>query len=168
MIGCKFLLTIARALNEAKESPALFGGINVIFAGDFAQLPPVGDTNLYRRLRDDYRADTKEKLLLGKLLWYSVDTVITLHEAMRQRGDSNDVFLALLSRLRRGACTKADYALLNTRLISRTNPDWTDPKWKSAPIIVSGNATKDLLNQQATHAYARKSGRPLHYYYADD
>ncbi|KAF9001050.1 hypothetical protein BDZ89DRAFT_896557, partial [Hymenopellis radicata] len=168
MIGCKFLLTIAQALNTAKESPALFGGINIIFAGDFAQLSPVGDTSLYRRLRDDYRADSKEKLLLGKLLWYSVDTVVTLHEAMRQSGDGNEEFLALLSRLRTGACTSADYALLNTRLISRTKPDWTDAKWLSAPIIVSGNATKDLLNQQATHAFAERTGRTLNYYYSDD
>ena len=40
MIGCEMLHNISRALTEAKGSMMAFGGVNVIFAGDFAQLTP--------------------------------------------------------------------------------------------------------------------------------
>lgn len=44
MIGCKLLHRISEALIQAKGNTSPFGGINVIFSGDFAQLPPVGET----------------------------------------------------------------------------------------------------------------------------
>jgi len=50
MIGCSLLYKISEALIEAKGNTSSFGGINVIFAGDFAQLPPVGDTHLSAKI----------------------------------------------------------------------------------------------------------------------
>ena len=47
MIGCQMLYRISEALIEAKRISAPFGGINLIVAGNFAQLPPVGETRLY-------------------------------------------------------------------------------------------------------------------------
>ena len=44
MIGSNFLLKISEALTEAKQSTKVSGGISIIFDGDFAQLPPVGET----------------------------------------------------------------------------------------------------------------------------
>ena len=41
MIGCNFLPKISEALTKAKQKTSAFGGMNIIFAGDFAQLPPV-------------------------------------------------------------------------------------------------------------------------------
>ena len=40
IISCKFLLQISEALSSVKGNSLPFGGIKVIFAGDFAQLPP--------------------------------------------------------------------------------------------------------------------------------
>ena len=37
MLGCEMLHKISRALTEAKGSTGAFGGLNVIFAGDFHQ-----------------------------------------------------------------------------------------------------------------------------------
>lgn len=52
MVSCASLYAIserlARALNEPNEA---FGGMNMIFAGDFAQLPPVKANALYRKIR---------------------------------------------------------------------------------------------------------------------
>ena len=72
MIGCSFLLKISKALTEAKQSTKAFGGINIIFAGDFAQLPPVGETRLFLHI-DSHKKKVGTKLgqddVFGKLLW---------------------------------------------------------------------------------------------------
>jgi hypothetical protein len=79
MIGCGLLSDISEALSIAKGNTDSFGGINIIFAGDFAQLPP-----------------------------------------------------------------------------------------GNAPLIVSENSTKDAFNIKAAHAFAKRTGRPLHWYHASD
>jgi hypothetical protein len=43
-----------------------------------------------------------------------------------------------------------------------------DEKWKSSPVITSDNATKDALNVKASEAFAKSTGRELHWYYATD
>ena len=48
LIGAQLLCQIDHALRFAKENPnEWFGGVNVIFAGDFYQYPPVASTPLY-------------------------------------------------------------------------------------------------------------------------
>jgi hypothetical protein len=47
MICCNFLLQISEALTEAKGKTTPFGGMNLITAGDFDQLPPVGQPRLF-------------------------------------------------------------------------------------------------------------------------
>lgn len=65
-----------------------FGGLNMIFAGNFAQLPPVighEHSSLYSHtvgmnatsLRDQEAA-------IGKALWHQVTTIIILRQNMRQ------------------------------------------------------------------------------------
>ena len=47
MISCRFLCKISEALSLAKGDSRAFGGVNVIFAGDFAQLPPINESCLF-------------------------------------------------------------------------------------------------------------------------
>ncbi|KAJ7779031.1 hypothetical protein B0H16DRAFT_1205529, partial [Mycena metata] len=157
MVGCAFLYDISRALSVAKGNDLAFGGVSVVFAGDFAQLPPVGQKRLYAHLDTETisRAGTKagQKVVFGKLLWLSVTSVVFLHEIMRQVGAENRPFVELLGRLREG---------------NNLDIDWDSEKWSSAPIIVATNAMKDTLNVQMAEDFARKTGRPLHWYYAQD
>lgn len=166
MIGCRFLLRISEALTEAKQSTSAFGGINVIFAGDFAQLPPVGKNRLFAHI-NTANVNTKkgQENVFGKLLWLSVKTVVILTEVWRQAGPENQTFVSLLNRLRHGMC---DFEMLNSRIISNAKSAMTDDTWKSLPIIVSDNAVKDALNAKATEAFARRTGREMHWYYATD
>ncbi|KAJ6535161.1 hypothetical protein B0H19DRAFT_963966 [Mycena capillaripes] len=141
MIGCAFLNDISEALSVAKGNTDAFGGINIIFAGDFAQLPPVGQKRLYANIIQPgalYNADTrpKQNVVFGKLLWLSVKTVVLLTENKRQSGPENARFLALLGRLREGRCTHSDYALLNSRILSNMNINWMDDRWRRAPMLV--------------------------------
>lgn len=50
MIGCEMLHNISSVLTEVKGRTAAFGGVNVVFAGDFAQLPLIGDVRLYKNI----------------------------------------------------------------------------------------------------------------------
>ena len=51
MLGCYDMYQISTKLAKVKnEYEEPFGGINFIFAGDFAQLPPVNSTLLYSGL----------------------------------------------------------------------------------------------------------------------
>ncbi len=168
MVGSKMLVQVCSALCKAKEDKSAFGGINVIFAGNFAQLSPVGDSRLFSRINTRSASESAQKHVQGKLLWYSIDTVVSLHEVMRQEGAANADFVNLLGRLRCGTCTRDDYNLLNTRLLSKVRPSWTEECWTNAPMIVSENAVKDAVNDKAAHAFASRVGRSVHYYYASD
>ncbi|KAF5326514.1 hypothetical protein D9611_000713 [Ephemerocybe angulata] len=165
MIGCKLLFQISNALVDAKGNTAPFGGINIIFAGDFAQLPPVGQRRLSCKM-DRTRCPKSEEDLGGQLLWHSVETVVILTEVVRQSGKVNEAFVELLGRLREGRCSNDDYEVLMGRTIQNVSPDWN--MWQDAPIIVSNNAAKDALNERAALAFAQRTGRELHWYYATD
>jgi hypothetical protein len=86
MVGCAMLHDISRQLSIAKGNDLAFGGASVIFAGDFAQLPPVGQKRLYAHLdwEDINSAATthRQKVVFEKLLWLSVDTVVMLIQNM--------------------------------------------------------------------------------------
>ncbi|KAG2130948.1 uncharacterized protein EDB93DRAFT_1094601 [Suillus bovinus] len=155
MLGCNFMLQISEVLIEAKGNTLPFGGINIIFAGDFSQLPPVGQPRLYGHI-NTYQVATKQgqNTVLGKLLWLSITTVVILTEVMRQQGAENETFVSLLSRLR-------------TRLISNVRPDWK-LQWTEAPIIVSNNDVKDTFNTHAVLSFARRTNRALHWYHSTD
>jgi hypothetical protein len=172
MVGCQLMYDISHALSKAKSMNTLpFGGVNVIFAGDFAQLPPVAEMKLYsefRRSKNKGGTTLSEKNAFGKLLWLSVQTVVILHEIKRQNGEENRPFVELLSRLRRGECTRDDYTTLQSRLMTVNRPDWTDNALRRAPVLVTENAIKDKLNEKGARAFASHTGQELYWYYAKD
>ena len=169
MIGCKLLLSIHEALCEAKENIKPFGGIDIIFAGDFAQLPPIGDTRLYSHINSRKAAtNSGQKEVFGKLLWLSVNKVVLLHQLLRQNSASDSRFIDLLARLRTGSCTDEDYIFLSSKQLRHTYTNLYEPIWSSAPILVSNNDVKDAINLEAAKAFAARTNQPLHYYYAND
>ena len=82
MIGCKFLYKISETLCDATGDTRPFGGLSIIFAGDFAQLPPVKATRLYARIntRKHEQTNSFQEIIIGKMLWLSVDVVIQLQQ----------------------------------------------------------------------------------------
>lgn len=169
MIGCKLLHQISEALVSVKGNTSAFGGTNIIFAGDFAQLKPVNQKRLFSRMETKRMATTQgQENIFGKLLWLSVRTVFILTEVMRQAGVENEDFVQLLARLREGECTQDDYSKLNARVLKNAKQDLSDPAWANAPIIVFDNRVKDALNERAAKAYALRTRQQLHWYYSTD
>ncbi|KAH7906697.1 hypothetical protein BJ138DRAFT_1015795, partial [Hygrophoropsis aurantiaca] len=134
------------------------------------ELPPVGQKSLYSHLDVKRLTGTRQghNTIFGKLLWLAIKTVVLLTEPMRQPGPRNKSFVDMLERLRHGKCTEDDFVLLNSRLLSNVRLDWNSPGWLDAPFIVSENEVKDKLNEQCATAYAKRVGRPLHWYYCID
>ena len=169
VIGRKMLVSIHEALCIAKGNDLPFGGVNIVFAGDFAQLPPVGQRSLYCRTNSHNVANPRAQAdIFVRLLWLSVDVIVLLTQVMRQSANADLTFVDLLFRLRVGKCTDDDYRVLQSRLLSTVRPSWNDDGWLDAPILVSSNDAKDALNERATFAFARRTGRPLHWYESTD
>ena len=90
MLSCKDLYKIserlAKVMNNAEEP---FGGQNMIFAGDFAQLPPaIGQehASLYSRtVGSNPRSLRDQESAIGKALWHQITTVVILRQNMRQK-----------------------------------------------------------------------------------
>ncbi|KAJ2924557.1 hypothetical protein H1R20_g12532, partial [Candolleomyces eurysporus] len=66
-----------------------YGGLNVISAGDFAQLPPVRGLPLYSRAISLHQSrgqdPSDQEKTIGKLIWLQFTTVVILTENMRQK-----------------------------------------------------------------------------------
>jgi PIF1-like helicase len=165
MISCEFLHVISVTLTRATGKSLPFGGVNVIFAGDLAQLPPVAETCLSAWLnpKQTSASDRSQRKLKGKILWLSITTVVILQKINRQSGTENERFVDLLSRLREGCCTSADYNLLNSRVISviRNINQWKISIKDFAPVIVCDNTTKDAVNLEIPQVFASKTGQPF-------
>ena len=85
MIGCRQLAKIAKALSYAKcsNSSLPFGGVDIIFFGDFIQFRPVKDTPLYYAwmTQENVRGKKDQSEInkqLGMHLWRQVNHIVLL------------------------------------------------------------------------------------------
>jgi ATP-dependent DNA helicase PIF1 len=81
-----------------------FGGIQVIFCGDFYQLPPVGN---------DDEPETKQFCFESPQWDNTFDVQMELTEVFRQKDDS---FVKMLHQIRKGKITKNTIAKLQSRI----------------------------------------------------
>src|SRR6267378_4365561 len=126
MVSCsdnyKISSQLAKAMNEF-ELP--YGGMNMIFSGDFAQLPPVFGSPLYSgtvgtQLMSCMTVQGQEAAI-GKALWHQVTTVVILRQNMRQKTQTaEDAKLrTALENMRYAACTPEDIKFLKSRIAGR-------------------------------------------------
>ncbi|CAF4463540.1 unnamed protein product [Didymodactylos carnosus] len=168
MIGLHLLSQIHKLLCIAKsKSSEPFGGINVVFFGDFIQYPPVLDKPLYRdvlaeennmgtTLKQKTELDTQ--YVVGRALWLQLNTVVQL---IRQMRTDDHAFLEAQNRLRYGQCTIEDHKLLSKRVIGHQScpvKSLNDIEWKEAPVLVFRNDLRTELNNLAVISTAREIG----------
>ncbi|CAD6970879.1 unnamed protein product, partial [Tilletia controversa] len=97
-----------------------FGGINVIFAGDLCQLPPVASSPLYTvKSGAAQSAEVRTKIELGRAAWLQLVEVVDFDQQMRMKDPQ---MAETLSRLRLRECTEAYADLFNGNVLrSRSN-----------------------------------------------
>ena len=153
-----------------------FGGMNMVFAGDFAQLPPaIGGENisLYSRFIGTRSSDKKsQEESIGKALWQQVTTVVILRQNLRQQKQSEDdnKFRTALENMRYKSCTLEDIIFLRSRISSKlpNKPCVTDENFRDISIITAKNIHKDEINRVGALRFAQETGQTLTDFYSED
>ncbi|KAF5381447.1 hypothetical protein D9757_009020 [Collybiopsis confluens] len=174
MVKCIEMYKISEQLAKIKNnSDAPFGKMSMVFAGDFAQLPPIGgeSVSLYTQKSTSTTLDGQKKAI-GKALWHQVINVVILRKNMRNAGLNQDdiKFRTALQNMRYKSCTDSDIRFLNSLVSSRepgkhfigANP------WRSAPIIVGENKQKDEINRLGCLRFAADTNQVLVRFYSED
>src|SRR5258705_1479644 len=177
MVSCndnyKISSQLAKALNEF-ELP--YGGMNMIFSGDFAQLPPVFGSPLYSgtvgtQLMSRMTVQGQEAAI-GKALWHQVTTVVILRKNMRQKTQTaEDAKLrTALENMRYAACTPEDIKFLKSRIAGRHSeqPKLSNKEFRNVSIITALNAQKDRINELGSVRFAAETGQTLTHFYSID
>lgn len=117
MVGLNLLARLNRVVKAAKhfrpEVP--FGGVNVVFFGDYLQYSPVLDKPLYANYVPPPHCTERDiEMQCAQKLMSQINCVVELTQQMRTEDKQ---YLELLTRLRKGQTTSDDYQLLCTRVI---------------------------------------------------
>jgi ATP-dependent exoDNAse (exonuclease V) alpha subunit len=119
-------------LVRGEEKP--FGGVQVVFVGDFGQLPPV-----------ERRDEGKKNFAFEAKAWQALNPKII--ELRRPRRQEDLAFLELLGRLRMGELSAADRRLLATRIAKDPTKIPSDSVW-----IAPRRATVERINLERLNA----------------
>ena len=119
MISPSLFTLLDKRLRQLKVRPDLpFGGIHIIFSGDFFQLPPVGAPTIYSSPAQSLRSDTRSALFnwKGKDLWKTCLTDVI--ELTENRRFTDEKWAAALQRWRVNQPTAEDIKDVNSRFVS--------------------------------------------------
>ena len=150
LLGANLNAEIDQMLRMVKSRDTWYGGVNMLFAGDFSQYPPVQQSPLYEPITPNTGSKTNGDFMrrLGRLAWLSVNVVVELTEQKRMALDQE--YGAAVARLRMRECSPVDLDLFNSRVVSsRWNPigvELTARESEMATTIVRDNRTRLFLN----------------------
>lgn len=164
LLSLQLLSELDYGLRYVKQNQEFFGGIMMIFSGDFHQYPPVGGTPLYTPIRYSSSNSSDELLKrLGRMAWKSVSNVISLTEQERMKRDPE--YAECVHRLRNRNCTIDDVVLFNSRAIkSFATPDGIDMSCGGnvdATVIVATNLARQAINVKKASANCAGSDRMI-------
>jgi hypothetical protein len=177
MLSARDLYRISNQLSKVFNTPEdSFGGLNMVFSGDFAQLPPaVGGegVSLYSRSIGAIASSMKsQEEAIGKALWHQVTTVVILRQNMRQKVQSilDNQLRTALENMRYKACTPENITFLRTRISSNlpNRPSICDDNFRNVSIITAKNLHKDEINKLGAIRFAQETGQKLTNFYSED
>ncbi len=139
-----------------------FGGLDVLFVGDFKQFAPIRAMSLYYGTHIESPTKPTPRQCdvdreIGRGLWNQLTEAIILTEQNRV---TDKVYAALLNRIANGNGTEEDFKTLNTRLIHCV--DMTNEKFDKAPMVVPSNELRCQLNRAHATYNAAKVGKCLY------
>jgi hypothetical protein len=175
MLSCHNLFKIsaqlAKGTNDHEEP---FGGMNVIFVSDFAQLKPVKCASLYSgsvgtELQSRMSAKKQEETI-GKTLWDQITTVVILQENMRQitQTPDDEKFCTALENMKYKVCTTEDvhFFCMRTASDQPDRPKLTQKQFHNISIITAWNPHEDQINKLGSERFENKTGQTLTTFYS--
>jgi hypothetical protein len=178
MLSCRDMYKISAQAAKARgvhDEP--FGGINFIFAGDFAQLPPARSGaalysgNVGTWLTSGLNA-AQQEAAIGKALWHQVTTVVILRENMRQAKQTADdaKLRSALENMRYRSCTSEDITFLRSRIAGKgpNDPKLAQKRFRNVSIITARNSQRDKINQLGCKRFATENNQTLKTFYSID
>jgi len=122
MLEGSFFQELESAARTIRKCNKAWGGVQVLFSGDFCQLPPVRSQAMATTNNDTqkkYIAAQRPPFVFEQEAWhYSVDEIHELSTVVRQR---DALFVALLTAVRKGELCKLMIQTLNSRSIKTEN-----------------------------------------------
>ena len=106
MMSLKLFETLDKIGKKIRNNHQPFGGIQLIFSGDFYQLPPVGDNN---------DPSTGQFCFESPLWSQTFSNVIILDHIFRQ---VDPIYLKILRQIRRGGISRKMHDVLSTRILT--------------------------------------------------
>src|SRR5260370_2758198 len=164
MVSQELLCEIDIVLRDVASCPnEWFGGVNIIFAGDFYQHKPVKQCALYSPIPskpNKIYTQMEDVARYGRLVWKSVESVIELTEQKRMQEDPE--YAQACQHLRIHKCDFDDMKIFNSCLIkSPSNPLGVHLKtFPESTIIVHWNITHQHLNQVKADSLTSSSVLP--------
>ena len=151
MLDSSVMRSLHEQLTKIRCQPELpFGGVNVIFVGDFLQLPSVTGSDIY--------ISDKKQTEQAFLLWRQLNAVVILDQQMRQADDTR--YAELLGRLRLRCPTQEDIDLLNSRVGLPIPDNLDNPDMR---YIVRRNPLRSSINGLRIKQMAREKGVEVNY-----
>jgi ATP-dependent DNA helicase PIF1 len=113
MLSQKIFEILEELSRKARKNPAVFGGLQVVFLGDFFQLPPIETEN----------DPGSEKFCFESPIWHRVfptENHIELTKIFRQ---NDPIYIDILMQIRRGYLEKDKVELLETYVNREYDPE---------------------------------------------
>lgn len=154
MLSAETLSMVDAVCREIRRNSMPFGGLQIIFVGDFFQLPPI---QKYNREEDDAGVTVLgslsslevKRFAYDSEAWARANVIISYLTEQHRQDDEN--FLSVLSSIRRNAMNQSHMRHMENRKISEKNSP------KGAPKLFSHNIDVDRVNDETL---AKISGPP--------
>lgn len=137
MLSVQTLQCIDQIMRYIKAVPLPFGGLQVVFCGDFFQLPPVDASGLPAR----------EKLAFMAPVWLEADLKICYLSESHRHTDGADSLLKLLNEIRDGEVSDVGRQLLQRKIdADYAAADGVESRFDNAVKLYTHNANVDAAN----------------------
>lgn len=162
-------IAVAKAADDPSVLDFLFGGINVLFAGDLHQFPPVGVPESWALFTPESLHDSALGRI-GASIYREFETVVILRE---QKRVTDPVWQDFLEALRVGQIQPSHLSMLRTLLLQpveneqSTQFDTTSP-WLDAPLVTPRHCICVAWNSQALRCHCQRAHQRLFICPADE